>query len=402
MAQIEENGSNGARLALAALSPVVTAAGFFVFPFLPAICVWLDGRTRTYTAAACVAIGCAALPILLGAHAWAPAAFIAIATAAAYALTRVKVPFSSGFVGSMAGGVLGAVVALGLLGAGFDRPLSELGASLLSGGLAAAADAGYPEPLSYLAGVVKANEQGNVMSLFSVLNLLNLPDIQSFVSGLSVGEQAAAVRPLMEELCAAYIPALALLTGMFVGALGYYLPVLALDRRRLRLSAAHQAAKDGGEAEAQAPVPPFAAFKVPRYIVITLLLLQIVSSFMLSDADAGFAALSVASSSLFGVLMTVQALSLISFFLNRKRVHAAVQFILLALAVLLFMWLLPYVGIVDALFDIRAVSLRMDAIRAKGKQVFTQEGLDELRKMEQKRRGGKNDDKKDGGEDGEA
>jgi hypothetical protein len=399
MAQKEENGGNFARFALAVLSPVIVAAGFFVFPFLPAICAWLDGRSRTYTAAACAAIGCAALPVLLGPHGYALAAFIAITTAAVCVLARVKVPFSTGLVSSAAGGVLGAVVALGLLGAGFDRPLNELGASYLCNGLSYAAHAGYPDLLSYLAGTVKAADQGDYVGLFSIFNLFNMPDLLALVSGLSTDEQIAVVRPLLEDLCAAYIPAFSLVGGMFVGAVGYYLPVLALDRRRRRLSPAQPAAEEG-EAETQAPVPPFAAFKVPRYIVITLLLLQIASSFMLGDAGAGLAALSVASSLLFGALMTVQALSLLSFFLNRKRVHAAAQFPLLALAVLLFFWILPYVGIVDALFDIRAVTLRMDAIRAKGKQVFTQEGLDELRRMEQRRRSGRNGDKGDGGEDG--
>jgi hypothetical protein len=396
MAQNEESGGIGDRTILALVSPVIVAAGFFIFPFVPAISVYLDRRSRTYTAAASVLIGCAALPALLGAHYLSIGVFIAVSTAAAYILTHIKVPFTTGLVGSAAGGVLGAVIMLGILGAGFDRPLNEAAAGMLCNQLSA----GNPEMLSYLAGYFKSADQGNYPSLMS--SLLNPASVSQLVSGLSIPAQIDIVRPILEQICEAYIPALALVGGMFTGALGYYLPVLALDRRRLRLAAAQP---EGGEGGGPAPVPPFAAFKIPKYIVVSLLLLEIVSSLLLTGDSSGMVALSAASSMLFSTLMTVQALAMLSFFLNRRKVAAALQFLLLALAVLLLSWLLPYIGIFDALFDMRAVALRMEAIRAKGKQVFTQEGLDELRKMEQQRKSGKNgkdgENGKNGGEGGD-
>jgi len=392
MSQNDEQAGTGARTSWALFSPLLVAAGFLIFPFIPAISVYLDGRSRTYAAAASVLTGCIVLPVVIGIYTLSVSAFIAVSTAAAYIFVRTKVPFTTGLVGTAAGGVLGAVMMLGLLGARIDQPLNEAAAAILCNQLSGAASAGNPEMLRYLAGYIKSVSQGNSLSLLSLL--FNPSSVSQLVSGLSIPAQIDIVRPILEQLCAAYIPALALVGGMFTGGLGYYLPVLALDRHRQKLAVQPD--------EGKVPVPPFAAFKVPKYIVVSLLLLQIVSSFLVTGDNQGLAALSAASAMLFGSLMTVQALALFSFFLTRRKVTAPLQFLLLALVTLLFSWLLYYVGIFDALFDMRAISLRMEAVRAKGKQVFTQEGLDELRKMEQKKKDGTNDkDGKDGRKDGD-
>jgi hypothetical protein len=387
MAQNGENGSphTSTGIVWAFFSPVLVAAGFLVFPFIPAICAYLDRRSGTYAAAASVLVGSVALPVLLGVHLVGVSAFIIIISAAVYVFMRIKISFAAGLVYAAAGGVLGAVVLLGLLGMGYDKPLSDIAGLFLSNQLSNAAAAGNPFPLNFMAGIVKGAEQGQYTGLLSAFNTATFTNL---VSGLSVTEQVGIIRPLLEQLSAAYIPALALVGGMFTGALGYYLPVLALDRRRQRPAA--QTAE--GKAAA---VPPFAAFKVPKYIFISLLLLQIVASFLVTGDSPGLDALNAASLMLFGSLMTVQALALLSFLMNRRKITSPVQFLLLALAALLFSWLLYYVGIFDALFDLRAIFLRIEAVRAKGKQVFTQEGLDELRKMEKKGKDGK--DGKDGG-----
>jgi hypothetical protein len=400
MAQNQESDNRGARIFWAASSPVIIAAGFFIFPFIPAIAIYLDGRSRTYTAAACTLIGCAALPYLLGAHAYSLAAFIAVATAAAYVLARLKVPFSTGLMGSAAGGVLGAMILLGLLSSGFDKPLNEVTASLLCNEYANLASAGYPGLLSSFAGMFEDAKQNGYLNFSSFL--FEGQRLSQLVEGKTIAEQIGIIRPYLEAYSAAYIPAFALVGGMLTGALGYYLPVRSLDKRRWSIAPVPQElAPEGDEVPPKdAPVPPFTLFKVPRYIVIVLLLLQMVSIYTATSENAALAALSTSASMLFTTLMTVQALSLFTFYLTRKRVAAPLQFLLLALSVLFLSCLLPYVGIFDALFDMRTVIIRMDAVRSKGKQVFTPEGLEELRKMEQKRKGARGSNGKNGSNSG--
>jgi hypothetical protein len=124
------------------------------------------------------------------------------------------------------------------------------------------------------------------------------------------------------------------------------------------------------------------------------LLLQITAS--IGAAQSGFATIYFATMQLFNTLMTIQALALLSYLLNRKKVKGFLQFILLAASLILFWWLLYWVGFFDALFDIRAVIGRVEALKAKGKQVFTQAGLNELRKMDREGKNGKDDKGKDG------
>jgi hypothetical protein len=319
---------------------------------------------------------------------------------------RVKVPFSTGLVGSAGGGVLGAVALLGIVSASLNHPINVVAASLMCNWLNRYGAGGNPSILSVVAGFITSAQQNQSASLFSVFSLKSLTDL---VAGKSAAEMTAIIRPVLEDTSAAYIPSLALVGGMLTGALGYYLPMHALDRRSHKGTPPQPqtAAPNGGEtaetaeaAAADAPVPPFAAFKVPRYIVITLLLLQLVAMFLTTGDNPGVNALNTASYMLFNILMDIQALSMFAFFLNRRRMPSAMQFVLLALS-LLFLWcILPYIGIFDALFDIRTVSTRMDMVRSKGKQVFTQEGLDELRKMEQRKKNDKDKNGKNGGEGG--
>jgi hypothetical protein len=383
MTSNKDNSGFGARLIWALATPFIlvliafTVLGIF---FLPAICIFLDNHSRTYTGAVFLAICLAALSVLLGLPALSVCVFIACATAAAYVFARVKSPFSTGLVGSAAGGVLGAVAMLGILGAAMGKPLNEIAANYFCTVLANAAQSGLTEPLNMFAAQLQAITQGSsTMGL-----LLSIP--QTIVD-MSVADKIAIIRPIFEQMIAAYIPAVAFVMGMLTGAAGYYLPVLAHDRMRTEEAAEGKAAF----------VPPFHTFKIPKYIVISILLLQIVASFGASGDNSSLDALYMASNMVFNTLMIFQALSLLSFFLTRKHVMSALQVLILVPTTGLFFWLLPWVGLFDALFDMRAMAIRVETIRAKGKQVFTQDGLNELRKMDLQTKNKKNE--KDDGED---
>jgi hypothetical protein len=390
MAQDEGNVNlhRSTGLIWAFFSPLLVVAGFIVFPFLPAICVFLDGKSRTYTSAATVLIVCVALPFVFGVHLIAVSAFFAITTAAAYVFTRIKIGFASGLMLSAVCGIFGSVVLLGLLGASYDKPLNEVAASILYAGLADTAVAGYPAFLNVVAGIFKGMETGQLPNMFWYLSPGSYSQL---VSGLSVAAQLDIIRPVLEQLCAVYIPAYALVGGLFTGALGYYLPKRALGVFRRKISAQPGIEQDQS-------TPRFSAFKIPKYIFISLFLLQLLSSVIATGEDLGIMALSIAAEQLFNSLMIIQALAMISYFLGKKRIQAPVQILIMIPTVLVFSNLVIWAGIFDALFDFRSVVQRMDAVRAKGKQVFTQEGLEELRKMEQRRKDEKDD--KDGKEGG--
>jgi uncharacterized protein YybS (DUF2232 family) len=210
--------------------------------------------------------------------------------------------------------------------------------------------------------------------------------VPSEILSMSVAQKVDIVRPAFETVFAISIPSVALAGGMLMGALGYWLPLLALSRRALRQGGAPGVA-----------VPLLATFKVPKYIVVTLLMLQIVASFGSTNENLGWLTVSTAVQFVMGILMDVQAMALCSFFLNRKKVAPALQ-ALIFIPLVIFSGLTFWVGIFDALFDMRAVMPRVEEVRSKGKQVFTPEGLEELRKMQQVKKDKDNNGKN--GEDG--
>lgn len=362
----------------APLAPMFIGIGLF---FLPALSVYLDGRSRTYTGIVTLGLGMALSVGLLGAPAVAVSACVVIVAVALHVLAGMKVPFSTGLVGSAAGGVLGFVALLGILGGSAGSPLNETAAASVSAEMASQAAAGLSLPLDMLTVLFKAPQQAGLSGLLSGAGA-----VPAEILSMSVAQKIDIVRPALETMFAIAIPSFALAGGMVMGALGYWLPMLALSRR---------ARKQG--AEPAVAVPPLATFKVPKYMVITLLLLQIVSSFGSVPENLGWLTVSTAVQLVMGILMDVQAMALVSFFLNRKKVAPVFQ-VLIFIPMVIFSGLTFWVGIFDALFDMRAVLPRVEEVRAKGKQVFTPEGLEELRKIQQVKKDKDNNGKN--GEDG--
>ncbi len=358
-------------LALAAVS----LAGFF---FIPAICLYLDGRSRTYTGAATVAVTTAVAAIFFGPAIAGLFVFVTIATTGAYVLTRVKQPFTIGLAGSAAGGVLGAMAFVGILGASLGKPIGEVWASEIYRVLNVTAYG-----LNFWdswASTLKQLQEGQ--SNVSLLSLLQNGPMQ--IPSFTEQERLAIIKPFLETVITQSLPGMALATGLLTGGLGYYLPVLGLQAARR-----HGKATAGDAVE----VLPFSSFKFPRYVVITIFILQFVAS--IGAETSGFATLYMAAMMLFNLTMTVQGLAFLSFLLERKNLGPWLRLVILAPAQLLFFWIMPYVGFFDALFEMRSVITRVDALKAKGKQVFTQGGLEELRRMDQTQKDKKGNDGED-------
>ncbi len=360
-------------LALAAVS----LAGFF---FIPAICLYLDGRSRTYTGAATVLIATAAAAIFFGPTIAGLFAFVAIATAGVYVLARIKQPFTIGLAGSAAGGVLGAMAFIGILGASLGKPIGEAGAHYFFNAMNTPIGLSPLDYLDAFAAWVKGVQNAEQTSIFSAF--INPTPIE--IVALPDEEKAKLLLPLMESAIAQTLPGMALVAGLLTGGLGYYLPVFGLQAAR------HRGKTTAGDA---VEVPPFSSFKFPKYVVITIFLFQFIAS--MGAETSGLATLYMAAMMLFNLTMTVQGLAFLSFLLERKKLGPWLRLVILAPAQLLFFWIMPYVGFFDALFDMRSVITRVDALKAKGKQVFTQDGLEELRRMEQDRKDKKGNDGED-------
>lgn len=380
-----ETGSRRASVLWAVITPLLLAAAALSVvgtAFVPAIALLLDGRSRTWTGGVTVIAACAVAAPMLWPYGAAVCAFVGITTLAAMLLVRFKASFGTGLVIAAAGGVLGAVAALAVLGLGVGRPLNEAAGEGVAGVLKWMADNGNPLLLnSFTMSVKMIGQNGYTLEQL----LVSLP---REVMAMATADKIALVLPVFNELFAAYIPALALNAGMLAGGSAYWLPSRAFSR-------------GGGAAgpygAALPAAPPFFAFSVPRYAVFALVLLVFATPFFRGDGTGGGNALYVASNMVFNVLMVLQAVALLSHFLTKRKVRAGFQWLLLAPAVLLFSWLLFWLGFADTLLNIRVVAERMEALRARGKPVFSQSGLDELRKMDEEKR--KNQGKGDG-EDG--
>ena len=369
----ENNVNNGkARLAWAIVSPFLLALAAFTFVgifFLPVLCVYLDGRSRTYTAAACLALGAATAGYFLGTVGLAAAICVVVTTVAVYAVSMMqhRLAFSANLLISAVGGAVGMLVFAALAG----KMLAEGYANIIIQGIL---NLGTSSPKSF--GTVLMNLFALFAKDATILTdptamTQSLSHLPSWLAAMSLDAKIDLVRGMLLEMAAYTLPALALTAGALMGGLGFALSNRALARR---------AAVESGT---QGSYPLFAAFYIPAYAVISIWLLQIVSSLLMTEELDSFVIVYYACNMLLNMLMTLQALALFSFLLNRKRVTGAPQGLILAGSLLFFFWMLPIVGIIDSIFSLRAFIARVDILKARGKQVFTPEGMEELRRMDE-------------------
>ena len=349
---------------------------------LPPAVVWLDGRSHTWVATALLLACLIAASILWG---WSTAAigiFIGLAASAAAVVKALKVPYHRALLTSAIVGVVGALLGVVVLGLHRGQPLNEWAADLFCRLAQSVYVPGMPGPLDVFVvqeklAALPVNEQ---MQLAQITNQLS----QSVAMGIA--DKIAIARPVLVETFSLMLPSTALTMGLFAGGVAYWAPMFLLNTRK---------AVARGRNMGLVPVPPFAAFRIPVYAVVAMWLVELAASIATAAQWGNFAAVNSAASELLNLLMTLQAMALFSFLLNRKRVSAPVQAVILIPAALLFSWLMVVAGVVDVLFNIRGLIRRMDQVKAQGKQVMTPEGLEEMQRLEQEERQKNDKDKND-------
>ena len=378
----QNNNGLGSRVLWAALSPLIlfaaalSVAGIIL---IPALCVYLDNRSKTYTAAISLVILAFGFSFLQGAVAAGFSSFIVIATAAAYLCVKLKAPFKSSLVISAAGGVLGFLSALAVINFSLPTPINIAAADSFLNWAKQWPEGILMSPLDFV--VLYMQMTKDSADLFK-----SYFDMAAKLPSMANADKIALVRADIESAITLFIPPFALVVGSVTGALGYYLG---------RLAVSFHEKKSKPDAAA---LPPFATFRIPKYVVISLLLLQLLSMFGLAAEWEFAATLNVAAYWVLNMLMVAQALALASFYLNRKRVSVPLQALILIPTVLIFSGIMVWVGLIDVLFNMRAFSAKVDFIKNGGKQVFTRDSLGRINTKDKKDKTDK-PDKKDDGED---
>ncbi len=369
---------DGMRLALRWLLLPAGAA------LLPAVVGYLDGRSRTPTALVLLAAGCVAATLLLGLDAGALCLFLLVPAATAWVVRLRRVSFYPALLEAALGGVVGALGTIAALGTLHPQGVQVLAADLYCNVAKSIYVPGLFGPLDIFVMQAKALALPSTQQI--TIQVLN--DLANQSLNLDVADKVAIVQPLLAQAFGQVLPALALTLGVLFGGLAYYAPMFLLSTRR---------AAARGLNEGLTPVPPFATFRIPVYAAVSMWLVEL---FALVGTAAGwgeFNPINSAASLLLQLLMTLQAMALFSYLLNRKRVRPGVQAIILLPAALLFGWLMVAVGVVETIFNLRGMMGKVDRIRAMGLQVTTPEGMEALRKLEEQERHNDkdNDDRED-------
>ena len=200
------------------------------------------------------------------------------------------------------------------------------------------------------------------------------------IDAMSISDKLDIIVPMVKTGLARALPSFMMGYGILSGVWAWFMSSLMIDRRArdkkpLKAIAEHK------------PHPPFAEWKLPRWLTNVLMLVLLVSIIISFAAQGPFLNAAYALQTVATVILAIQGLAVVNWWLKKKKVKSAVNVLICILAVMLSMvinFLLPLLGVADIMFSIRVSDVQRAAIKKKMEEIKKQ--VDEqMREMEERR-----------------
>jgi ABC-type multidrug transport system fused ATPase/permease subunit len=220
------------------------------------------------------------------------------------------------------------------------------------------------------------NLMAQVLTLTTQGNAADLAEIDA----MSIADKLDMIVPMIKTGLARALPSFMMGYGILSGVWAWFMSSLMIDRR----------ARDKKPLKAideHKPHPPFAEWKLPRWLTNVLMLLLLVSIIISFAAQGPMLNAAYALQTVATVILAIQGLAVVHWWLKKKKVKNSVNVLVCVLAVMLSMvinFLLPLLGIADIMFSIRVSDEQRAAIKKKMEEIKKQ--VDEqMREMEERK-----------------
>lgn len=249
-----------------------------------------------------------------------------------------------------------------------------------------------------------ANNEIASLSLNTMTQILMLakqggiPDFDA-ISAMSVSEKLDIIVPMIKAGMAQALPSFIMGYGIISGVWAWFMSSVMIRKRQKNK-------KPLPGIEKYVAHPVFSEWKLPRWLTNVLMFL-LLASIIISFATTG-PLLNVASAlqTVALVIMAIQGLAVVNWWLKKKKVHIAVNVTICAFVAVFLGFILPWAGIFDIMFSFRMSDAQREAIKKKmediKKQVDEQMSeMKEQKKEEENKEDTQIEDKEDEEKDSE-
>jgi ABC-type multidrug transport system fused ATPase/permease subunit len=219
----------------------------------------------------------------------------------------------------------------------------------------------------------------------------------SEISGMTTAAKLDIIVPQIETAMASALPSTIMSYGIISGVWAWFVSSELIKRRA-------SAKKPLPGIKEYKPYPPFSEWKLPKWLTNVLMVL-LLASIIISFAAQG-AMLNAASAlqTVAVVILSIQGLSVVNWWLKKKKVAAVLNVAICVVIALLSFFLnliLPLIGLIDIMFSVRMSDKQKEAIRKRMEEIKKQvdeqmKELDEKKKEEDENKD--KDDEKDSDE----
>ena len=220
----------------------------------------------------------------------------------------------------------------------------------------------------------------NLMAQILVLTTQGAAADLADISSMSIADKLDMIVPMIKTGLARALPSFMMGYGIISGVWAWFLSSVMIDRRA-------RDKKPLKAIEEHKPHPPFAEWKLPRWLTNVLMLLLLVSLIIAFAAQGPLLNAAYALQTVATVILAIQGLAVVHWWLKKKKVKNSVNVLVCAFAVMLSMVLnffLPLLGIADIMFAIRVSDAQKAAIKKKMEEIKKQVE-EQMREMEDRK-----------------
>ena len=150
------------------------------------------------------------------------------------------------------------------------------------------------------------------------------------------------------------------------------------------------------------PYPPFSEWKLPRWLTNVLMVLLLASIIISFTAQGAMLNAASALQTVAVVILSILGLSVVNWWLKKKKVAAVLNVVLCALIAcisFIFNFVLPLIGLIDIMFSVRMSDKQRNAIKKRMEEIKKQ--VDEQMKELQDKKRQEGENKENDDENGE-
>lgn len=221
--------------------------------------------------------------------------------------------------------------------------------------------------------------------------------VYSEISGMSTVDKLDIIVPQIKTAMARALPSAIMGYGILSGVWAWFISSVLIKRRA-------SGRKSLPGLKEYKPHPPFSEWKLPRWLTNVLMVLLLASIIISFAAEGAMLNAASALQTVAIVILSVQGLSVVNWWLKKKKVNTVLNVVICVAIVFLSFFLnllLPLIGLVDIMFSVRMSDQQKVAIRKRMEEIKKQvdEQMKELEEEKKKEEDNKKEkDEKDSDE----